>query len=189
MSYEKVRSIKIDEEQGKVFINCASNNVRPLHYTRENYPYFTKILKEKGRKEVEIELLKAYESGSLQGGNNKYTYALKVLRYVYGQEYAKFNWRNHNATYGTEEYKKERELRDSQEFRDLLWKALQFKKTNHKWVICKDHWGTEVCGKLNPTCMSWKNSLKGVTKFDFEKEAEDNIFSNFKDVWYVKQIA
>ena len=105
MSYEKVRSIKITED--KVFVNCACNNVRPLTYSTEEYPYFSKILQEKGREAVEIALLKTYEGGSFQQGTNKFSKALKVLRYVFGEEYKKFNWRNHNAKWGTPEREEE----------------------------------------------------------------------------------
>ncbi|HEY0087414.1 MAG TPA: hypothetical protein VGB37_01145, partial [Candidatus Lokiarchaeia archaeon] len=147
MSYEKVKSIKIDEAQGKVFINCASNNVRPLSYSREEYPYFSKILQEQGKEAVELALLKSYEEGNLQEGNNKFTRALKVLIYVFGEEYKKFNWRNHNSKWGSEEAKKEKELRESQEFKELLLKALNYKISKEKYIIFKHYIGEKIFGK------------------------------------------
>ena len=56
MSYEKVRSIKIDEVAGEVFVTGASNNVRPLTYEKWECPSLSKILKEQGRKAVEVEI-------------------------------------------------------------------------------------------------------------------------------------
>ena len=185
MSYEKVRSIKIKD--GKVFINCASNNCRPLSYSEEEYPYFTKILNEKGLIAVEVELLKNYESGNLQDGINKYSKALKVLRYVFGEEYFKFNWRNHNAKWGTPEKEAEDNLRKSPLFDELLKKCLNYKLPKEKFVISKKHYdGTTIYGKKCLTCMKWKRTKKEATKYDFKKEAEDNIYNSFKDDWEVE---
>jgi len=115
MSHEKVKSIKIDEKEGKVYFNTASNNVIPITYSIfSESTFYNNLLKEKGRKAVEIEILKEYESGNLQGGINKYTKALKVLRYIFGGEYKKFNWRNHNAKYGSPE-REEEENKNSKE--------------------------------------------------------------------------
>lgn len=180
MSYEKVRSICIKEND--VFITSATNNCRPLSYTRDLYPYFSKILKEQGREAVEIALLRSYEEGSLQGGSNKYTKALKVLRYVYGDEYAKFNWRNHWNDGGKGE-----ELRKSEEFTKLLKKCLKYKFPNEKWVIYKPYGLNKIYGKSNPTCMSWRYDKENATKFDFEEEAKDHIFNAYKDVWGVEK--
>lgn len=127
MSHQKVKSIKIDSENKKVFINCATSNLIPLTYYREEYPYFSNILNVEGKEAVEIALLRAYEEGNLQDGTNKYTKALKVLFHVFGEQYNKFNWQNHNSKWGTEEKKKEEELRDSKEFKELLRNALNYK--------------------------------------------------------------
>jgi len=192
MSYEKVKSIKIDEKQGKVFINCASNNCRPITYSREEYPYFSKILQEEGREAVEIQLLKDYESGNLQEGKNKYTKALKVLRYVFGEEYRKFNWRNHNAKYDTPEREEEERLRKSKEFDELLKKCLDYKLPKEKYVITKtlNRWNSEpekIYGKSCLTCMKWSRFKEKATKFDFEEEARLHIFEKFKDEWEVEK--
>jgi hypothetical protein len=185
MSYEKVKSIKIDEKEGKVFINCASNNVRPLTYSREEYPYFSKILKEEGKQAVEIALLKSYEEGNLQEGKNKFTEALKVLFYVFGEEYKRFNWRE--RVWGDKEQeKKQRELRESQEFKDLLLKALNYKIPEERYVIYKNHYGEKVYGKKCLTCMKWEYNKENATKYLFEEEAENNIYNSYKDSWGVE---
>jgi hypothetical protein len=183
MSYEKVKSICIDEKNLKVYINRASNNCRPLSYTREEYPYFSNILKNEGKEEVEIELLRGYESGNLQNGTNKYTNALQVLRYVFKDEYFKFNWRNFNAKYGTPERQAEEDLRKSDEFKELLRKCLNYKLPKNKWIIYKESYNGRVYGKRCPTCMKWLWDWKKATKFDFEEEAKDNIFLKYKDEW------
>lgn len=188
MSYEKVKSIRIDEKQGKVFINCACNNVRPLIYYTEEYPYFSKILQQKGRKAVEIALLKSYEEGGLQEGINKYSKALKVLFYVYREEYKKFNWRWNNFVYGSDEDKKYRDRRESEEFEDLLKKCLDFKISNKKWVITKEHFGVKVYGKRTKNYMKWVYDINKATKYDFEEETKNHIFKGFELIWKIEEV-
>lgn len=189
MSYDKIRSICIETD--KVFITSASNNVRPLSFERWECPSLSKILKEKGKHAVDIEILKSYEEGTFQEGTNKYTKALKVLRYVYGEEYFKFNWRNHNAKYDSEEYHKERALRDSDDFKALLSKALNHKLSKPRFIIYKNHHSAEtgrIYAKVCPTCVKWKWTIKEATKFYFEAEAKNHIYEKFKDDWGVMEI-
>lgn len=186
MSYEKVRSIKIDEKKGEVWINSACNNVRPLDYSPFCYPTFSKILKEKGKSAVEIEILKTYESGSFQQGVNKFTKALKVLRYVFGEEYKRFNWRN--KPWGDEKKSKEIEdLRESKEFDDLLIKCLKYKFSKTKFIITKENFGEVIYARVCPTCIKWARFKEKATKFDFEEEAKDNIYNAYKDDWKVEE--
>ena len=197
MSYEKIKSIKIDEKEGKVFINCASNNVRPITYYREEYPHFSRILQENGREAVEIEILKTYEGGSFQQGKNKYTKALKVLFHIFGEEYKKFDWRIDKFKWGTPEHEEEdknkKMLRESEEFDDLLKKCLNYKLPKEKWVITKNILGNwngkseKAFGKSCLTCMKWNRSKEKATKFDFEEDARLHIFEKFKDEWEVER--
>ena len=94
MSYTIIKSIKIDNDSKKVFITGACSNVSPKYYTKEVSPYLSKILQEKGREATELAIFLEYENGNLQRGTNKYTKALKVLYYIYRDEYDKFDWRN-----------------------------------------------------------------------------------------------
>ena len=192
MSYEKVKSIKIDEKQGKVFFNTASNNVRPLTYSIfSGSKIYNDLLKEKGKDAVEIEILKEYESGNLQEGTNKYTKALKVLRYVYGEEYKKFNWRNCPGKWGSKEYLAHGELRKSEEFKELLKKCFKYKFNKTKFIITKNHYSSEsgvVYAKVCPTCIKWKWKKEEATKFDFEEEAKDHIYKEFKEIWKVEEL-
>jgi len=187
MSYEKVKSIKIDEKQGKVFINCACNNCRPLSYSREDFPYYNKILNEEGKEAVEIDLLKNYESGNLQEGTNKYTNALKVLRYVFGEEYKRFNWRN--KPWGDEKKSNEIEdLRKSEEWDNLLKRALDYKFDKKNFIITKTHHEEVIYAKVCPTFIKWKWKKEEATKFNFEDEAKDHIYKDFKEVWKVEEL-
>jgi hypothetical protein len=174
MSYEKVKSIKIDLKEQKVFINCASNNVRPLTFYREEYPYFTNLLKEKGKQEVEIALLRNYEEGNLQGGTNKYTQALKRLYYLFSEEYKRFNWRT-QSKYGTAEREQEENLRKSQEFKDLLLKALNSKNPSEKFII-KNVFNGGYVYKITPRFIKFCNHKEQAKIFDFEEEARDSIY-------------
>lgn len=70
MGYLIVKSITIKED--KVLIHSASNNVFPRNYIKEISPYFTDILKNKGRKEVEKEILYSYWQGLMQDTDNDY---------------------------------------------------------------------------------------------------------------------
>ena len=167
MSYEKVKAIKIKEN--KVFINCASNNVRPLLYTIEEYPSFSKILQEQGLNAVEIALLKNYEEGNLQGGKNKFTRALKVLNFLFKEEYKNFNWRN----FPFEEREKEKQLRESDEFKVLLLKALNTKLPKEKFIITKDYNGNKVYLKSCRRSALWSSEREKTKVFDFKAECEN----------------
>jgi len=166
MSYEIIKSISIEED--KVFVIGASNNVRPLYFNRWECTPLSNTLKEKGKDLVEIEILEAYESGEFQGGTNKFTKALKVLNSVLLEEYKKFDWRNHNAKYGTPEHQKERDSRKSQEFKDLLKKALDYKLPKEKYVIFKDGF----FGKITSKGVIWHSNKSKATKFEFSELAE-----------------
>lgn len=91
MSYEIVRSVKIDKKNNKVYINCASNNCWPHTFQKHLAPILTKTLEEKGEVQVIKDLLYCYYTGEFQpGGQNYYSKALTLL------DHKKYNWRNGN---------------------------------------------------------------------------------------------
>ena len=185
MSYTIIKSIKIDNDSKKVFITGASNNVSPKCYYREESKYLSEILQEKGREEVELQIFIAYESGNLQRGTNKYTKALKVLHYVYGDEYNKFDWRNKN-------YDRAKELRKSPEFYELLRKALKTPLPKQKFIIYEYGYyneGKKVYAKKRRGTIRWHYEKTKATNFDFQKEAENTIkdFYNSED-WKVEAL-
>jgi hypothetical protein len=185
MSYEKIKSIKIDEKEKKVFITSACNNVRPLTYDKWECSPLSEILRQKGKTAVKIAILKDYETGDFQEGNNEYTRALKVLRYILKEEYKPFNW--NLRKWGDEKATQEQEeLRKSKDFDDLLLKALCYKIPKEKYIITKEHFGEVVFGKRCLTCMKWERDKSKATKYDFEQEAKDNIFNDYKDIWKVE---
>ena len=75
MGYAKVRSIRITDDS--VFITSAENNIRPLYYTTDEFTRLSELLREKGRKAVEMELIYYFFCGSFQG-RNKYVNAIKA---------------------------------------------------------------------------------------------------------------
>jgi len=195
MSYEKVRSIKVDEKAGKVFVTSACNNVRPLTYYRWECTSFSEILKEKGRLAVDIKILKEFESGNFQGKVGKYTKAYDALYYIFNDEYKKFNWRVDKFKWGTPEHEEEdknkKMLRESEEFDDLLKKCLNYKLPKEKFLIVKNvssySGNYKAYGKSCLTCMKWHSNKEKATKFDFKEDAQQHIFEKFKDEWEVEK--
>lgn len=189
MSYSKIKSIKIDEKEGKVFINSACNNIRPLTYSVFECESLGEILREKGRGSLDIEILREYEQGNFQNGTNKYVKAFKILRYVFKEEYKRFDWRLDNFGWGTHERLKLDELRKSEEFNKLLGKCLNYKFPKDKFVISQisSYSGDKFYAKVNKTCVSWFVEKDKATKHDFEEEAKENIFQRFKDKWKVEK--
>lgn len=75
MSYEKVRKIRITSD--KVYITSCSNNVWPQTYEEWESPHYSAILVDKGREELEKELLFSYFEGMKKGlSNDKYQRAV-----------------------------------------------------------------------------------------------------------------
>jgi len=133
MSYDLIKGVKI--ENGEVWFNCASNNVRPLTYEWCKSNSLSQVFKEKGIDALNIEILKEFESGNFQSSLNlKWVRANKILKFILKEEYEPFNW-NNNFHYGSEEYNAVNERRKSQAFNDLLLKALTFKMPKTRFII------------------------------------------------------
>lgn len=120
MSYHVIKSIGVNEDDGKVFITGADNNVYPRTPHQWECTSLSKILVEQGREAVDLEIFKAYESGEFQCGTNKWTRALKSLRA--SPEYKDFDWREKYEPFEVREAR-----RKSPAFNDLLKKALAMK--------------------------------------------------------------
>ncbi len=114
--------------------------------------------------------------------------ALKVLIYVFNEEYAKYNWHLNHGEYGSEQYIKNHEDRNSKEFIELLKKCLKYSKSKARYVIFKDSHGTKIYGKRTKNYMKWSSDINYATKFNFEQEAKDNIWASFKDEWNVMEM-
>ena len=183
MSYDIVKSIGAKGD--KFFISCASNNVFPRTYEREEWEAMSRMLQEKGREAVDLYIFKIFESGSFQGGNNKYTRALKVLYNVFGEEYSGFNWRNISSS------SKEYDKRKSEEFDNLLLKALRYKLPKTKFIVVKpvykdvEHYLKKITTKRG----FWTGEPTQAKKFDFKQEAEQ-VKGMFRDnnFWTVQEV-
>ena len=181
MSYEIVRGIKIEGE--KVLVNCASNNVYPRDFGFQEIPSFGKILKTEGQEALDIVILEAYEEGNFQGGSNKYTRALKVLRHL--PEYANYDWR----TTG-EVYEQVQKNRVTQGYKDLLKKALKTRLPADKFILTKDYFGTEVyLFRFGGRCAKWIPEKSRAKIFKYANDAEDlkRCFTN-SEGWQVERI-
>lgn len=176
MSYEKVKSVKIIDN--KVFINSKSNN-DTAPYTEQEFPYFSKILQEKGLTAVEIEILKNFEEGNLQSSlNNKYTRALKILWYVLVEEYKNFNWRNNNFEYGSKEYNDFNNKRESQEFKDLLLKAFNTKMPKERFIVyCKNN--NAYIYKVTSRHIFYTSLKEKAKKFEFYENVKRYVENDF----------
>lgn len=176
MSYEKVKRVWF--ENGKVFINSACNNVRPLSYSNWVCDSLTLILRDKGKEKAEIEILKAYCDGSFQAGSqNKYTKALKVLLFELAEEYKKFNWRV--IEWGKmDEYN---ELKKSEEFERLLRKALNYKLSKKRFIIKRLSDGMYLL-KTTSRRGFFTDNKERAKQFQFKQLAEDvkSAFSNLE---------
>jgi hypothetical protein len=194
ISYEKVRSIKIDEKENKVYVTSACNNVRPLSYEKWWCNSLSRILEEKGKRAVETEILKEYDSGNFQSSNqNKYEKAKRIMMIVFKEEYNKFDWRVWGET--EEQRKIKDSLRNGESFKVLLRKSLDYKSNGEKWIITKEISGSygnnyekiKVYAKMCSTCCKWKYTKGEGTKYDFKVLAEDSIYLKYKDIWRVEK--
>lgn len=183
MSYEIIKSIKVVD--GKVFINGASNNVHPHYFSEFHCESLTKILQEQGQDALDVEILKEYESGMFQQGNNKYTRALRVLRHM--PEYKLFDWR---VSFGPE-YNKNNERRKTEEFKKLLLKALKTRLPSDKYIAFYESCGRSAyLSKLTKTRAFFSYEADAAKTFPFAEEIE-NLKRRFNngDSWIIKQIA
>ena len=86
MSYEIVKTIKIDKVNKKVFIKSAANNVHPLYFRLWEATLFSRLFEEKGLVALEKEILLEYFKGNIQKSNNNYEKSLILL------DYQIYNW-------------------------------------------------------------------------------------------------
>lgn len=189
MSYDIIKGIKI--KNNEVWLKSACNNVIPRIYDKWNCKTLTKILKEKGLKAVEIELLKNYENGNIQAGTpNKYTKAIKYLQFVLKAEYKPYDYWLNDFSFGSIEQKKQYEQRQSKQFEDLLYKALQESKgIKKKYYIEINLSGNIYYGKFMNKTVSWKH-FKDVSLFYFKGELENKIglFNNYSWNYKIKEV-
>lgn len=171
MSYDIIKSIKIKDK--KVFVTCKPNNVHPGRYEEWQSDSLTKILNEEGQRALDITILKEYESGNFQsrGAKNKYTRALEILYTM--PEYKAFDWRTRNVDdWGN---------RDSQDFKDLLGKAMNTKHDGNYYILSRINYrGERAYGKASKRYLKWLYGTKGITRFVTREQAQ-RLIDNLKD--------
>jgi len=177
MSYEIVKTIKVKDNE--VSIKHASNNVYPKTFEYSNSESLSKILKEEGREELDIEILRTYEQGMFQAGSkNKYTKALEILLHL--PEYNAISWR----TNWEESKKEESELK----LKELLKQALNTELPKEKFILSKNYrnepsYFYQRKGSRNGR---WYKDIKKAIVFNFKEDAENTkkYFINSSD-WQV----
>lgn len=113
MSYEKVSRIRITED--KVYITSCSNNVWPQDHNEWEAPLWSALLLEKGRVEVEKEILFSYFEGMMQSGlSNKYQRTIGRVKMKLTEDSYEI-WKKCGAN---EQYAKDFKQRLYDEFRD-----------------------------------------------------------------------
>jgi len=92
MSHSIIRKIELDEENQRVIITARSSNVTPAIYHTGESSYFTNIWRHHSREAVDIAIVKAYEEGNFQGGENRWQKASLRLR-QFKKYQTNFDWR------------------------------------------------------------------------------------------------
>lgn len=183
MSYDIVRSVKIKD--GIVTLKSASNNVWPrdahewqMDYRNEHNPFT-------GQLAAEVEVFAGYEQGNFQGGSNKFTKQLEVLRHL--PEYAAFDWRgNWEGTRDTRENK--------QAYYQLLATALKTPAPQPRFAITKLAYGSNQTAyfkqRKGAGFCRWYLTAKDASLFRYAEDAANTIkhFTN-SDSWEVVEVA
>ncbi len=184
MSYEIVRSAKVSSD-GTVTIKSASNNVWPRTPSEWQMTYRHEANPFTGKLGGEIEVFAGYEQGNFQGGSNKYTRQLEVLRHM--PEYKAFDWRGN-----WEDSKETRE--NKRAYYELLAKAWQTPAPKPRYAITKQSpytLGQTVYFKQRKGAgvARWKYTEKEATLFRYEDDAKAtvNCFQNNHN-WEVKEV-
>ncbi|HPX74026.1 MAG TPA: hypothetical protein PKW51_08945 [Methanoregulaceae archaeon] len=183
MSHEIIKSIKI--RNGKVIMHSASNNVSPHHFSVWECPSLTKILQEQGQEALDVEILKEYENGMFQQGNNKYTRALMVLRNM--EEYKLYDWR----TPSWAEYDEIQKRRSTPAFKNLLSTAMKTKPPKDKFIISMPYRErTAYIRKLTSRHAFWSLDQNDAKIFSYRCDAV-NVLSRFAntDTWNIEKVA
>jgi len=164
MSYEIIKSIKVKDN--KVFLASSSNNVSPKYFNEWECKSLTKILQDKGRDALDLEILKQYESGNFQRGNNRYTRALHVLRHM--PEHKNFDWR---CGWGAE-YDEVEKRRQTEEFDMLLLKAMKTLLPREKYVLTCERGANDFYMKITRHRAKYRTNKSEATIFRYQGDAK-----------------
>jgi hypothetical protein len=82
MSYDIIKSIKIDIKNKKVFITSCSSSILPRYYSCDHCPYYDQFFdKEGGIEEIKKKILFNFFSGGFQGLSTNYGKAFSTFKY------------------------------------------------------------------------------------------------------------
>lgn len=185
MSYEVVRSVKISDD-GTVTVKSASNNVWPRTPSEWQMPYRNEHNPFTGKLGGEVEVFAGYEQGNFQGGSNKFTRQLEVLRHM--PEYKAFDWRG--------DWEGTRETReDKKAYYQLLAQALATPAPKPRYAIVKNSpytLGQKVYFRQRKGAgvAHWHYEQSKASLFRYAEDAENTkkYFHN-SDNWEVKELA
>lgn len=162
MSYEIIKKIKITDDN-KILITGSSNNVYPRTPGTWEMTYRSAENKINGKLGLEVEILAAYESGTFQGGSNKFVRALSALRR--NPEYDKYNWTKRNP----------RDVaRKSSEFYELLAKVLKEKPPKQKYILscCIGDKKVYAVYRRGGCYVNYTEDINKATKYSYKDQAE-----------------
>ena len=170
MEYLIIKKIKYDKKKKKFITTWADSNVfcpsgkNCLIENDDSDEYLNTLAREKGIEEAEMQILLYYLDGAYQGGNNKYTRALKILQHTpKAQQCLTFEQRGKG--------KEDQRLQDPEARHWLKW-ALHAELPKPRFVIAKPYIESTVYGKFTGKTMYWKPNIEDATKFRWREDAE-----------------
>lgn len=176
MSYEIVKSINEKEKS----VVCASNNIRPLHYSKCNFKEGTTL------EDFRTSVMRGVLFGDLHISNVNHKYNLIAAKIKATDEYKDLHeklW-NFDDTY-TDEYVSEHYEENINKLNKLILKTFNERITKEKYVI----WDGGCCyiHRIN----KWTYSYGGESKAKVYsiKEVAMNCLKALPDFWKVKKLA
>ncbi len=166
MSYEIIKKIRIAGNE--VYLTSDSNNVFPKYYKEWECKSLSEILQTKGEYGLNLELLKEYENGNFQPGNqNKWSTAISRLKQT--DEYKKYNWRISDYTNDCPI----QAARKTKEFETLLINSLSIKPSKERYIVKKDAFGTEYfVYRVTSRHIKYRQGRENAKVFKIKSEAE-----------------
>jgi hypothetical protein len=166
MSYSKIKNISIKKDS--VTITSAESNIRPITYYTGKNNYLTKMLNEKGEKEVIKDILFAFDSGDFQSVSSNcdcYVYAINNKDEHMRKLHSNY-WNYYDYKTKTEIYTKEQREEFKEELKELLYnkylEAQELKKDKNEYLI-------EIANKgyfYNTTKYGYKYTYQPVKSFN-----------------------
>ncbi len=117
MSYEIVKGFKVDSKKKEVWLKSSSSNEFPKNYNLWEAKTLSKIFKEKGREELDKEILREFYIGNFQKSSTNYEKSLALL------DRKKYNWNTVSDSW--EHIQKPKESFSYDELKEVLYENYQ----------------------------------------------------------------